>query len=283
MSKPVVVTSAQEIRQYRHATQATVALVPTMGALHDGHRSLIRHAQKHADLVWVSIFVNPTQFGPHEDFDRYPRPLDDDLAICRNDDVDLVFTPDAHTLYPPGQPDVAINVPDLANILEGAARPALFPGVCRVVAKLFNLCQPDIACFGQKDYQQLAIVRAMVRDLAMPLRIVSVPTAREHDGLARSSRNQYLTPDERPRAAALFKALRLARKTLADGHNDPHTLETAMAEILADHGLDTDYAVIRDADNLQPVQTADQSNVALIAARLGSVRLIDNALLTPTS
>lgn len=280
MSVPIAQTTA-EIRAHRAATSGRVALVPTMGALHAGHISLVERGHAFADQVWVSIFVNPTQFGPNEDFDRYPRDLETDLAMCEAAGVDLVFAPRVEDIYPHGVSPVAINVPDLAGDLEGARRPVHFGGVCRVVAKLLNLCQPDVACFGQKDYQQLAIVRAMVRDLAMPVVIEPVPTLREPDGLAMSSRNRYLSANERPHATALFHALNEARQQFRNGVQNPDRLEATMADVLASHGLQTDYAVVRDGTTLAPIEQVSDTDVALIAARLGHIRLIDNMLMGP--
>ena len=188
-----------------------------MGALHAGHVSLMHIARQRAPRVAVSIFVNPTQFGPGEDLSRYPRPIEQDLAMCRDACVDLVFNPEPSDMYPPGSPDISIDLPQFTTVLEGRHRPGHFKGVCQIVAKLFNIVQPQIACFGQKDFQQLAILQAMARALDFPITIIPCPTIRESDGLAMSSRNRYLAPDERKRALSISRALFLARDEVAKG------------------------------------------------------------------
>lgn len=255
-----------------------------MGALHEGHLTLMREAAKHADHVWVSIFVNPTQFGPHEDFDRYPRMLKQDLASCEAAGVSTVFVPTVDEMYPPDAIDTQVSVPDLAAELEGKMRPGHFDGVCRVVAKFLNITQPTVACFGQKDYQQLKIIEAMVRDLMMPTRIISVPTVRESDGLAMSSRNRYLNDEQRKHAVGLSKALKHAKMLIEDtGETDPAVIEHAMQQVLEAHHLDVEYAVIRhpqtlaELDCVEPTLTGGV--VALIAARSEAVRLIDNMVI----
>jgi len=261
--------------------RARIAFVPTMGALHEGHLDLIRRGRERADRVVVSIFVNPTQFAPHEDFDRYPRPLEDDLAKCEREGVALVFNPAAETLYPPREVPVHVDVPELSGMLEGADRPHFFGGVCRVVAKLFNIVQPDIAVFGQKDYQQLRVIEAMVAGLCLPIHIEPVPTRRESDGLALSSRNAYLNAEERRSALSLNKALREAEAMIAAGHTEPETIEHAMRLMMETHEVAVDYAVVRDARTLQPVDLinpAVEPVVCLVAGRVDSVRLIDNLL-----
>ncbi len=194
-----VIRTISEARAYR-ATLGRIAFVPTMGALHAGHVSLMHMAARHAPRVAVSIFVNPTQFGPREDFSKYPRPIEADLAKCEQAGVDFVFNPLAEEIYRPGLPDIAIDLPSLTSVLEGAKRPGHFKGVCQIVAKLFNILTPDIACFGQKDYQQLRIITAMVEALDWPIQIVPCPTLRDPDGLAMSSRNAYLSAEDRQRA-----------------------------------------------------------------------------------
>jgi pantoate--beta-alanine ligase len=278
-------TTVEELRRLRASTPASVALVPTMGALHAGHVSLFESARAAGHAVTVSIFVNPTQFGPNEDFNRYPRPIEQDLAACRRAGVTAVFHPSVEEIYPPGQPECLVTVPALADILEGAHRPGHFAGVCRVVAKLFNLVQPDVAYFGQKDYQQLRIIEAMARDLAMPVRIVGCPTVREPQGLAMSSRNAYLTDEQRHQALAIYRSLGIA-KALVQGRQerDPSVVESAMQRELRDNGLQVDYAVVRDARTLAPLQRIEPRGsdvVALVAARVGNVRLIDNMVLKP--
>ena len=279
-----VFSTVADIRQHRSATAGTVALVPTMGALHEGHLTLMREAAKHVDEVWVSIFVNPTQFGPHEDFDRYPRTLKADLANCEAAGVSTVFVPTVDEMYPPDAIDTQILVPDLAGVLEGKMRPGHFDGVCRVVAKLLNVTQPTVACFGQKDYQQLKIIEAMVRDLMMPIEIVGVPTVRESDGLAMSSRNRYLNDEQRKHALGISKALKHAKMLIeASGETDPTVIAHAMQQVLEAHHLDVEYAQVRhpqtlaQLDCIEPALTGGV--VALIAARIEAVRLIDNMII----
>jgi len=272
----------------RGALRGKVALVPTMGALHEGHATLIRTAGALADHVLVSIFVNPTQFAPGEDFERYPRPLERDLEVCAAAGAQGVFHPTGAQMYPGGAahptagPECLITVPSLAGMLEGAARPTHFQGVCRVVAKLLHIVEPDVACFGRKDYQQLKIIEAMATDLDLPVRIVGLPTVREPDGLARSSRNAYLSVEQRARAVALHQALEAARELVErQGETDPAAVEAAMRTVLGTHHVDgIDYAVVRHPHTLAPLDCIDPALtggvVALIACRLGPVRLIDN-------
>lgn len=269
------ITEAREIR----AGLGCVGFVPTMGALHAGHISLIHRADELCDSVAVSIFVNPTQFGESEDFNRYPRPIDDDLDICESLGVDMVFFPSVEEMYPGDEFDVEVNVPDLASILEGEFRSGHFSGVCRVVMKLFNIVGPNVALFGQKDYQQLAVIQAMARGMCMPIEVVGCQTIRESDGLAISSRNGYLSGDDREKAVCLSKALRLGEEMIRDGETDPVVVEGAMAGVIETHGGVVDYAVVRhrytlgamDSVSLQPGGV-----VCLVAARIGGVRLIDN-------
>lgn len=273
--------TVDELRQRRSALTGTVAFVPTMGALHAGHASLIRHGRQLADRVIVSIFVNPTQFGPQEDYQKYPRTLASDQAICQAAGAEGIFAPTVQEMYPPGLSACLVDVPAVAGDLEGVCRPGHFQGVCRVVAKLLNVVQPDLACFGQKDYQQLAVIQAMVADLAMPVRIVPCPTQRETDGLAMSSRNVYLDAATRPLAVGLFKALKQAQTMILQEHQtDVAGIEAAMARTLTDHQMQVDYAVVRHPATLAKLDRIDLAAhggaVALIAARLGSVRLIDN-------
>lgn len=274
----------EPVRAFRRDHPGRLALVPTMGALHAGHLSHVARAREIADRVAVSIFVNPTQFGPGEDFARYPRPIEDDLRQCQDAGVDCVFLPTAEVIYPPDALDVMVDVPALSEVLEGASRPGHFAGVCRVVAKLIGIVQPDLVTLGRKDYQQLRVIQAMICGLAMPVEIVEVPTLRETDGLAMSSRNRYLGPERRRRALGLFKALHRARVLVEEqGETDPAAVERTMAQTITAHQLSLDYAVVRhpvsltELDILEPRLTGGVT--ALVAARAGSVRLIDNMLL----
>ena len=253
------------------------SFVPTMGALHEGHLGLMRRAGELARPVIVSIFVNPTQFGPHEDFTRYPRNLENDVALSASAGAEIIFAPEVETIYPR---DGSVKVPDLPAVatqpgLEDALRPGHFAGVCQVVARLFDLVQPSHAVFGEKDYQQLRVISAMVQREGSRwpgLTMVPHPTVREADGLAMSSRNVYLKPHERDRALGLSRALQAASKATS-----PKDAEAAMVAILKSHNLAIDYAVVRDADSLMPIQSLTRPARALVAARLASVRLIDNA------
>ena len=270
-----------EIRDYRRVLDGQTALVPTLGALHAGHRSLINGARDLADHVLVSIFLNPTQFGAGEDYRTYPQDLERDLAECREAAVEAVFCPSVEQMYPQDQVACDVRVPELAIDLEGKSRPGYLPGVCRVVAKLFHIVQPHVACFGKKDYQQLRVVEEMVADLAMPLTIAPFPTVREAGGLACSSRNAYLSVEDRNRATCLYKALCEAR-TLVEraDETDPHVIESAMHRVLSAHEADVDYAVVRHPQTLAPLDSVPSAPshgvVALVAARVAGVRLIDN-------
>jgi pantoate--beta-alanine ligase len=267
------------IRGWRSNGQ-TVGFVPTMGNLHAGHQSLIRLARARADKVVASVFVNPTQFGPNEDFERYPRTLTQDSAALSDQECDLLFAPEVATIYPFG-PDnsVLLRVPEITTMLEGAHRPGHFDGVATVVCKLFNLVQPDLAVFGQKDFQQLKVIERMVRDLSLPIKVVSAPILRADDGLALSSRNQYLSPEERSRAPYIHSTLLQMRELLDAGHAWQAVEQAAHARLVR-AGFAPDYAVIRSAEDLtEPSGQAGERLVALIAARLGSTRLIDNLLL----
>jgi len=270
-----------EMREYRRGLHGRAAFIPTLGALHAGHISLITGARKLADHVLVSIFLNPTQFGPGEDYETYPWDLNTDLDKCREASVAGVFCPSLDQMYPPGQVACEVRVPQLGNVLEGKMRPGFFTGVCRVVAKLFNIVQPDIACFGKKDYQQARVVEAMVADLAMPLGIELFATVREADGLACSSRNAYLKGPGRKQATCLFKALAGAKLLVEEGGEvDPSVVESAMLRRLAAHQAKVDYAVVRHPQTLAPLDCLEPALtdgvVALVAARVAGVRLIDN-------
>jgi len=257
-----------------------VALVPTMGALHAGHLSLIAHARNNAPHVAVSIFVNPTQFGPKEDYAKYPRPIEEDLEKCEQAGVNFVFNPSAEEMYPPGVPDVVVDLPNLAGTLEGKHRPGHFKGVCQVVAKLFNILQPTIACFGQKDFQQLRIIRGMVEALDMPIDVIGCPTLRDPDGLAMSSRNIYLSPDERQRALSISRALMSAYVEFRTGIDQTNRLVATMQRPLLENHLNIDYVAAVDADTLKPIEKVDAPTVLAIAARVGNTRLIDNVTIS---
>ncbi|UPG93163.1 pantoate--beta-alanine ligase [Luteibacter aegosomatissinici] len=264
------------IRGWRTSGQ-TVGFVPTMGNLHEGHHSLLKLARARADRVVASVFVNPTQFGPGEDFERYPRTLAQDQVGLAEAGCDVLFAPEVATLYPFGaEGSVSIHVPGVTETLEGAHRPGHFDGVATVVSKLFHLVQPDFAVFGQKDFQQLKVIERMVRDLSLPVKIMSGPTLRDDDGLAKSSRNQYLTPAERQRAPQIYATLTQMRDLFRQGHNW-QALETAARARLERAGFVPDYVAIRRADDLaEPAADEREGLVALVAARLGATRLIDN-------
>jgi pantoate--beta-alanine ligase len=260
----------------------TVGLVPTMGFFHEGHLSLMRRARSDQDVVAVTLFVNPLQFGPGEDFEAYPRDLDRDLALAEAEGVDLVFAPDAATMYPDGPPRVTVDPGPLADRLEGAIRPGHFRGVVTVVAKLFHASGPATAYFGEKDAQQLAIVRRMVHDLSFPMRIVGCPIVRERDGLAMSSRNVYLSAEERAAATSLSRGLRAAAVLFAGGWRDAAVLAAAVADEVESEPLARlDYAVVVDDDTFDDIAMVERPARALVAARVGTPRLIDNLRLDP--
>ncbi len=250
-----------------------------MGALHAGHVSLIDLAHEHDAAVAVSIFVNPTQFGPREDYNRYPRPIEQDLAKCEAAKVDFVFLPDAEEMYRPGLADIVVDLPQLTSVLEGKHRPGHFRGVCQVVAKLFNITRPDFAVFGQKDFQQLRVITAMVESLDWPIEIVSAPTLRDPDGMAISSRNQYLTADDRRRGLAISKALFAAQAEFDRGINQTNRLLTTMQRILLEPHLHIDYIAAVDARTLKTVDVVLEPTVLALAARVNNTRLIDNVVL----
>lgn len=276
-----IAETREAIRAFRSTNKGQVGLVPTMGALHAGHLSLIEAARSGTQFVVVSIFVNPTQFAPGEDLDQYPRPFEQDLQACREAGADLVFAPAIDRMYRPDA-ETAVSVERLGQDLEGAKRPTHFRGVTTVVAKLLNIVQPEIAYFGQKDYQQLLIIRRMCRDLDMPVEIAMCPIVRSQDGLALSSRNEYLSSDQREAALLLSQSLQEASRQVASGERQVDVLERRMVEVLRQSPLiDVDYAVVRQAENLQPIERIEASAVALVAARVGSTRLIDNLLLDP--
>jgi len=255
-----------------------LAFVPTMGFLHAGHTALMDEAHRHGDRVVLSIFVNPLQFGPNEDLDRYPRDLPGDLQKAAAHGVDAVFLPTPANMYPPGH-QTTVQVHQLEQGLCGGSRPGHFVGVATVVCKLFNIVRAHVAVFGEKDFQQLAIIRRMVRDLDMPVEIVALPTVREADGLAMSSRNKYLLPDERQRATALSRALFAARDACAAGQRDAARLVEGVVAALQGQVTRIDYVELRDAESLQPLVTVDAPAVLAVAAFVGRTRLIDNVRL----
>jgi len=256
-----------------------IGFVPTMGFLHEGHLRLVDEARRRADVIVMSIFVNPLQFGPTEDLARYPRDIEGDAAKAETRGVDVLFVPDDAEVYP-HPPRVVVTPRTLAKRWEGAARPGHFEGVLTVVAKLFNMVQPDVAVFGQKDVQQATLVRAMVADLDMPLEIVVTPTVREADGLAMSSRNAYLDGPSRQRALSLSGALRAVERAFQSGERNANALETIARRQLTESGVtDVDYVAIADPTSLEPVAQAAPGTVVALAARIGRTRLIDNVIL----
>ncbi len=257
-----------------------IGLVPTMGALHEGHRALIRAARLRCDALVVSIFVNPTQFGPQEDLAKYPRPISRDRELCRKEGVDVCFEPTMEVMYP-SRFQTMVTLPAIARRWEGEARPHHFSGVATVVTKLFGIVRPQIALFGQKDFQQSALVRQLVRDLNLGVEVVVYPTVREADGLAMSSRNVYLSPDDRIRAATLYKSLQAGAEAIRRGVADREGVQSAMAQIVKkEPAFIIDYLAVCDPSTLEPLSVLTSRVVLLGAVRLGSVRLIDNLLVT---
>ncbi|MBM2810418.1 MAG: pantoate--beta-alanine ligase [Chloroflexi bacterium] len=277
-----VIETLDHMRAARSALRRPIGFVPTMGYLHDGHVSLIHRAHAECASVVVSIFVNPTQFLPGEDYERYPRDTPRDLALCEKAAVSVVFAPTPAEVYPP---DFAsyVEVTGLQDRWEGAIRPGHFRGVATVVAKLFRIVQAERAYFGEKDYQQLQIVRRMALDLCLDTDVISCPTIREPDGLAMSSRNVYLSADDRQRAVALFRALSAAQSQLLGGETSGSSLSSTMKDLLVKAGLDVDYAAVVHPSSLEPLERIGREARALLAARLGPVRLIDNAPLRPAT
>ena len=267
-----------ELSRWRAGATPPVGFVPTMGYLHEGHLSLVRRARSENDSVVVSIFVNPTQFGPHEDFQRYPRDLERDLKLLDTEQVDAIFTPEVDDMYPPGA-STMVEVEALTSILEGASRPGHFRGVATIVCKLFHLVHPDQAYFGEKDYQQLQVIRRMVHDLRMPVKVVGCPTIREPDGLAMSSRNVYLRPVERQAAVVLSRALSRAIHLFNGGMRDGARLQAEVQNMLDKEPLiRTDYVAVVHPHTLQPVPSVTaEGAVICLAVWIGQTRLIDNA------
>ena len=270
-----IIHGIAQLREWRK-TAGRVAFVPTMGNLHEGHLALVREAKRHADAVVVSIFVNRLQFGQGEDFDKYPRTLQQDADKLEGEGVAVVFAPDEKELYPRVQQQYNVEPPHLQNELCGAYRPGHFRGVATVVTKLFNIVEADVACFGKKDYQQLTIIQGMVDDLNMNIQIIPVDTGRAADGLALSSRNQYLSEAERAEAPRLYRELSKMAKAIAGGNVNYAELESQATANLQGAGWQVDYVEVRHAGNLQVAHAGDKHVVIVAAARLGSTRLIDN-------
>ncbi|HWR73940.1 MAG TPA: pantoate--beta-alanine ligase [Nitrospirota bacterium] len=255
-----------------------IGFVPTMGFLHEGHLSLIRRAREENDVVVVSIFVNPTQFGPAEDLARYPRDVEGDKAKCGTAGADILFMPQALEMYPE-KPSVFVIVDGISDILEGAIRPGHFRGVATIVAKLFHIVKPHKAYFGQKDFQQCAVIKRMARGLDLDVDVVVLPTVREPDGLAMSSRNSYLSPEERRKATVLYRALKAGEELIRSGVHEPEKVRQKIrAVLLQEKGIEVDYAEIADPETLVPLEVVQDRMVLLVAARIGSTRLIDNLL-----
>lgn len=277
-----VVTTIAEMRAVRSTMSGLVGFVPTMGYLHEGHLSLVRRARQDNDNTVASIFVNPTQFGPHEDYRRYPRNPERDLSMLKDVGTDVVFMPTTEEMYPEAS-ETYIDVGSITQRLEGTSRPGHFRGVATVVAKLFNIVQPHRAYFGQKDAQQLVVIQRMVRDLNMDVDIVPMPTVREPDGLAMSSRNTYLNPEERRAATALWRGLRKAQQLFEAGERQTATLRLAVEATIHQEPLaHIEYVSVADAATLEEVATVDRPALVSLAVRIGQARLIDNITLIPT-
>ena len=278
MTTPTIARSRDELAAARAQLSGRVAVVMTMGALHEGHAQLVRAARAKADAVIVTIFLNPLQFAAGEDLDRYPKTFEADLAICTREGVDLVFAPTPDVIYPNGEPDVRVSAGSLGDRLEGEYRSGHFDGVLTVVAKLLHLTAPDLAYFGQKDAQQLALITQMVRDLDFPVEVIAVPTVREEGGLARSSRNTYLTESDRSVARSLNRALQAGVGAAVEGV--AATLAAAKAVLEAEPALSVDYVALVDDETWEDAGTGTTKGRLLVAARVGTTRLIDNVLVT---
>ncbi|QMV17348.1 pantoate--beta-alanine ligase [Granulicella sp. 5B5] len=277
-----IFTTIADLRHWRRQQHATLGLVPTMGALHEGHLSLVRAARASSDLVAATIFVNPLQFAPTEDLAKYPRTFAEDCALLEREDVDILFAPSATEMYPTGA-ETFVDVPNIGSRLDGASRPGHFRGVATVVTKLFNILQPHHAYFGQKDAAQVAVLRTMVRDLNLPVDLRVCPTVRDTDGLALSSRNRYLTPTEREQALAIPRTLHCISQSISRGERSAVNLRDHLHQCLGKaEGLRLDYAELVDAATLLPVETVGPGTLVAIAAYAGTTRLIDNLLLPET-
>lgn len=286
MTPPKVITDPIAMRQWvldQRLAGRSVGLVPTMGALHDGHLSLVQAAKRDCDLAVTTLFVNPTQFGPGEDFERYPRDLAGDQLLLATAGCDALFAPSVEAMFP-ADSQTRIDVGAAARTLEGAIRPTHFQGVATVVMKLFNIAPADRAYFGQKDYQQTVVIRHLVRDLNVPIEVCVCPIVREPDGLAMSSRNAYLSPEERAHALVLYRALRACESAFALGERDPQRLREAMlAEFAGEDGVELDYAELLLDGGMNPATPGDQAMTVVVAARVGRTRLIDNLRLGAAS
>ncbi|MFC1747579.1 pantoate--beta-alanine ligase [Pseudomonadota bacterium] len=269
-----IAAARQQIGEWRQAG-LRVAFVPTMGNLHEGHLALVNEAQKLADKVVASIFVNPMQFGPNEDYDRYPRTLEQDSAKLSEAGVALLFAPSLDEIYPPNS-STCVEISSVSTGLCGDLRPGHFVGVATVVAKLFNIVTPDVALFGEKDYQQLQVIQRMAADLCFPVEVVGVSTVREENGLAMSSRNGYLSGEEKQKAALIYQVLQGAAHQIEGGERGYRQIESAVIEILAAQGFKPEYFAIRNAETLAPAESGDKQLRILVAAKLGQTRLIDN-------
>ncbi len=277
-----IITTIEEMQQSELSLKRagkTIAFVPTMGYLHEGHASLLREGRRRGDILVLSIFVNPIQFGQNEDLGRYPRDMERDCRLADECGVDIVFAPDASVMYPPGF-QTSITVRELSQYLCGASRPGHFDGVATVVTKLFNIVQPDVALFGCKDYQQLAVIRRMTADLSMPVQIVGMPIVRETDGLAMSSRNAYLSPSERQSSLCLSRAIRQVRELYAGGEHSASTLLAAAREsIRVEPAAVIDYLELRDSVSLATADLVSDTTLLALAVKIGTTRLIDNTVL----
>ena len=276
-----VVKNIQEMKKISNnliENKKTIGFVPTMGYLHEGHLSLVRKARENNDIVVVSIFVNPTQFGPNEDYNSYPRDLDRDLELLKNLNVDYVFTPEVSDMYPEDF-STFVEETQLSKFLCGRSRPGHFRGVCTVVTKLFNIVRPTRAYFGQKDAQQFRVLRRMIRDLNMDVEMIELPIAREKDGLALSSRNTYLTPEERKEATRLYKSLLKAKELVESGIKDTQIIKSEMKKILDQPLLKIDYIEVVDEKTLEPVNKVENKVIVALAVYVGKARLIDNIIL----
>jgi len=282
--KPDVATRVAEAREFlkrKRGTGGTIGLVPTMGFLHEGHLSLVRRAREENETCVVSIFVNPLQFSPSEDFDAYPRDMGRDLDLLASEGVGLVFAPGVGEVFSPDHSTI-VSEKKLSGFLCGYARPGHFDGVCTIVLKLFNILRPDRAYFGEKDYQQLQVIRRMVRDLDMEVEVIGCPIVREKDGLALSSRNTYLGEAEREQAIALSRALAEARSAFDAGERNCRSILAVVEEVVGSYPMvSLEYAEVRDAEDLSPVERVDRKVVVALAARVGRARLIDNTVLAP--